>query len=75
MRLELATVVSISGTGPVADRYCPLSFVGYGHAGISPTSEIHKNDSSPNVSIKRIGPVALNIPILSLFGSIENVQD
>ena len=39
MELELTTVVSVSGTGPTADRSGPLSVIGYGHGVFSSESE------------------------------------
>ena len=47
--------MSISGTGPIADRNGPLSVVGYGHNVFSSESEFLKIYSSSNVSIKQMG--------------------
>ena len=55
-------MVSISGTGPIADRSRPSPFnvIGYGHDVFSSESEFPEKFSSSQVSIKRMGSVPIN---------------
>ena len=74
-RNSLATVVSISGTGPTADRNDSFDVVVHGTMSSHLNLNFLKISSSSNASTKRMGSVPKECISFSAFASVENVQD
>ena len=67
--------MSVSGTGPTADRNGRLSVVSYGRYVFSSESEFPENIFTIECQNQTDNFCPLKLAVLSAFASVENIQD